>query len=543
MENSSHERPMTEAELLSSFEDAINYEHIFVSYQAQINHTTGRMVGAEALMRWKHPLYGMQYPTDFIPVLEKNDLIYRADLHIFEMVCRFQKKCLDERIPMIPISVNMSRYDIYNHEYVDAIEAIRRKYDVPVKFLRIEVTESSAIGGMELVSSVLKKLHSFGYLVEMDDFGSGYSSLNILKDLDVDIIKLDMTFMSGDIGGRGGAIISSIVQMAKWLNTPVIAEGVETVEIADYLNSIGCNYIQGYLYCKPTAPDEFMEMIKKVKHEPITAALDLIKAMDAGKFWNPESMETLIFSNFVGAAAIFVYDKSDESAEIIRVNKKYIREVGAGRTDTEIFDSNPWADLDKTNQDIYKKTIMRAVESNDEEVCETWRDICTKMCGDESLCIRSAIRIIGKGGDKFLIYAMVRNITKEKKWSEDIKDREHLLKQGFEHANVYAWEVDLATWDMRPCFRCMRDLNVPPVVHNYPEPLIENGLFPADYADMYRDWMKQLTEGVGELEAVIPLTVGRIPFHVRYTTEFDENGKPLKAYGSATFVVDTPPSE
>ena len=262
MENNTN-RPMTEAELLSSFEDAINYEHIFVSYQAQINHTTGRMVGAEALMRWKHPEYGMQYPTDFIPVLEKNDLIYKADLHMFEMVCRFQRKCLDERISMIPISVNMSRYDIYNHEYVDAIEEIRKKYDVPVKYLRIEVTESSAIGGMELVSSVLNKLHYYGYLVEMDDFGSGYSSLNILKDLDVDIIKLDMTFLSGDIGGRGGAILSSIVQMAKWLNTPVIAEGVETVEIADYLKSIGCNYIQGYLYSKPMGPDEFMEMIRR----------------------------------------------------------------------------------------------------------------------------------------------------------------------------------------------------------------------------------------------------------------------------------------
>ncbi len=543
MSDRSHERPMTETELLSSFEDAINYDHIFVSYQAQINHTTGRMVGAEALMRWKHPLYGMQYPTDFIPVLEKNDLIYKADLHVFEMVCKFQKKCMDERVSMIPISVNMSRYDIYNHEYVDAIEEIRRKYDVPVKFLRIEVTESSAIGGMELVSSVLKKLHSYGYLVEMDDFGSGYSSLNILKDLDVDIIKLDMTFMSGDIGGRGGTILSSIVQMAKWLDTPVIAEGVETVEIADYLKSIGCNYIQGYLYCKPQEPDEFIEMISKVKHEPITAALELIKAMDAGKFWNPESMETLIFSNFVGAASIFVYDREDGSVEIIRVNKKYLKEVGAGRSENEIFDSDPWLNHDDKSHKIYESTILRAIESNDEETCENWRTICTKMCGEEKICVRSSIRVIGKGGEKFLIYAMVQNITKEKKQLDAMEEREHLLKQGFEHANVYAWEVDLSTWDMRPCFRCMRDLNVPPVVHNYPEPLIENGLFPPDYADMYRDWMKQLQNGVGELEAVIPLTVGRVPFHVRYTTEFDETGKPLKAYGSATLVVDSDKSD
>ncbi len=532
------ERQMTEAEILSSFEDAINYEHIFVSYQAQVNHTTGRMVGAEALMRWKHPLYGMQYPTSFIPVLEKNNLIYRADLHVFEMVCRFQKKCIDEGFPLVPISVNMSRYDIYNHDYVEAIEEIRRKYDVPVKYLRIEVTESSAIGGMELVSSVLRQLHNYGYLVEMDDFGSGYSSLNILKDLDVDIIKLDMTFMSGDIGGRGGTILNSIVQMAKWLDTPVIAEGVETIEIADYLKSIGCNYIQGYLYSKPSEPAEFVEFIKTIKHEPILSDLQLMKAMEAGEFWNPESMETLIFSNFVGAAAIFVYDTKNRTVEIQRVNKKYIREVGAGRSEKEIFSSNPWDLMDEKNRELFEAALLRAIESNDEEVCEDWRKICSDMCGEEKICVRTYLRVIGKGGDKYLFYAMVQNITKEKRTLDEMMESEQRFKYAFEHANVYAWEVDLSTWDMRPCFRCMRDLNVPPVVHNYPEPLIENGLFPPDYADMYRDWMKQLAAGVGNLEAVIPLTVGRVPFHVRYTTEFDENGKPLKAYGSATLVID-----
>ena len=135
MVNEVSERIMTEAELLSNFEDAINYDHIYVNYQAQVNHSTGRLVGAEALMRWKHPVYGMQYPSNFIPVLEKNNLIYKADLHVFELVCKFQKRCIEEDIPLIPISVNMSRYDIYNNEYVDAIEEIRKKYDVPVKYL------------------------------------------------------------------------------------------------------------------------------------------------------------------------------------------------------------------------------------------------------------------------------------------------------------------------------------------------------------------------------------------------------------------------
>ena len=107
-----------------------------------------------------------------------------------------------------------------------------------------------------------------------------------------------------------------------------------------------------------------------------------------------------------------------------------------------------------------------------------------------------------------------------------------------DHANIYAWEYFIDTKEMRPCFRCMRDLGLPPLIKNYPEPLIENGLFPQDYADMYRAMMKRIDEGSKTEEAIIPLTVGRVPFYVRYTTEFDENGKPLKAYGSATLVID-----
>ena len=258
------EKRMSEQELIDSFETALREKHIYACYQAQINHSTGRMVGAEALMRWRDPEYGMQYPVDFIPVLEKHDLIYQADIYLFESVCRFQKECIDRNILVIPISVNVSRHDIYRHDYVDEIENIRIKYNIPVKYLRIEITESSAIAGMELMTSVISHLHKLGYIVEMDDFGSGYSSLNILKNLDIDIIKLDMAFLRGEIGGRGGIIINTIVQMAKWLGTPLIVEGVETAEQADYMKSIGCNYIQGYLYSKPMQEEEFRAEVEKI---------------------------------------------------------------------------------------------------------------------------------------------------------------------------------------------------------------------------------------------------------------------------------------
>ncbi len=529
---------MNEQELLAAFDEAIENDHIFAYFQPQVNHSTGRMVGAEALMRWKDPECGMQYPSDFIPVLESNGLIYKADLHLFDMVCRFINKCIDEGLTVVPISVNLSRYDIYDRDYVEEIEKIRQKYDVPVKYLRIEITESSAIGGIKLVKNALDRLHGYGYLVEMDDFGSGYSSLNILKDLDIDIIKLDMIFMSGKLGGRGGTILNSIIQMAKWLQTPVIAEGVETMEMANFLKSMGCNYIQGYLYSKPLEEAGFLQKIKDMDYEPVQSAMQLITDMDNGKFWDPDSMEAIIFSNFVGPAVVMTYDIYDHSAEIHRVNEQYVREIGRGQDEYDILNSDPWECFDEENLKIYEETIKKAIASDDEEMCDTWRSYCTKLCGEEKICIRSHMRVVGKGGDKYLIYSRVRNVTTEKKALMELNNSEHLLKYGFEHANVYAWEVNLSTFEMHPCFRCMRDLGLPPVVKNYPEPVIESGLFPADYADMYRDWMKQMRDGVDNLEAVIPLTAGRIPFIVRYTLEYDENGKPLKAFGSATLVVD-----
>lgn len=530
-------RVMTEQELLACFDDAVKFGHIFVTYQPKINHSTGRMIGAEALMRWTHPVYGMQYPSDFIPVLEKNDLIYRADLAVFESVCRFLRKCLDNGETPVPVSVNMSRYDIYRKDYVEQIENLRKSFDIPVKYLHVEITESSAIGGMELVSDVLRQLHEYGYIVEMDDFGSGYSSLNVLKDLAVDVIKLDMRFLSGDIGGRGGTIISAIVRMAKWLGTPVIAEGVETMEQADYMKSIGCKYVQGYLYSKPVAEDEFREKMGQLEHEPLTPAMDLINSMEAGRFWDPRSMETIIFNNFVGGAVIFTYHNGD--AEILKVNKKYIKEIGMNMMEQEILDADPWVSFDEKNREIYEQTLLRAIRSKDEESCETWRNICSKTCGEDRICVRSFIRMIGKTEEQYLFYAMVQNVTAEKKRYNELYDSERRFRFASEHANVYAWEVDVSNREMRPCFRCMRDLNVPPLVHNYPEPLIETGVFPPDYADMYREIMDKLMSGkIDSFEQIIPLTVGRVPFHVRYTLERDEAGKPLKAYGSATLVVD-----
>ena len=208
-------------------------------------------------------------------------------------------------------------------------------------------------------------------------------------------------------------------------------------------------------------------------------------------------------------------------------------------TEKDVLSNNPWKYFDAENKNIYQSTLNKAIQSKDEEECETWRTFVSGCCSPERLCILSSIQLIGTMENKYLFYIMIRNITREKKIFNEIYSSDQRFRAASEHSNIYTWEYDIPTREMHPCFRCMRDLGVPAVVENYPEPLIDAGIFPPDYADMYRGWMKKIEEGVPHLEGIIPLTVGRIPFMIKYTTEFDANGKPVKAYGSARLINAT----
>jgi len=526
-------------EITGIMRKALRERQFVAYYQPQYNHTTGMMVGAEALVRWLHPEKGLIPPGQFIPVFEENGFISQLDGYVFEEVCAFQRRCLDRSMSVVPISVNLTRYDLFAPGFLDRLDAIRRQYGVPAKYVRIEITESSALGSSHFINKALAKLHGYGYTVEMDDFGSGYSSLNILKDLDFDVVKLDMRFFEKEQAptGRGGIILSSVVRMVNWLQLPLIVEGVEVAEQADFLRSIGCDHIQGYLYSKPLPEAEFEERLKEGRTGVPGPHLRLIEAMDAGRFWSEDSMETLIFSNFVGGAAILHY-RSGGKAEVLRVNEKYLRELGMNLSEKEVVNHDPMDFMDAGDLEAYRRTIDRAIETGDEEECETWRTITSSCCGQDRICIRATMRVIGRSMGNYIFYVMIRNITAEKQRFTAILDNERRFKAASEQVNIYYWEYTVATREMRPCFRCMRDLGLPALLTNYPDSAIEMGVFPPEVADMYRDWHRQIAQGVPSLEAVMPLTVGRVPFHVRYTTEFDENGRPVKAYGSAALVVD-----
>ena len=237
-------------------DQALEKGFIRLYLQPIIRTLTGKLVGAEVLARWESPQYGMISPAIFIPVLEEAHLIHKLDAYILNAVAKMTRQGLDPGLPALPVSVNLSRLDFILQDPFATTEAIREKYDLPLGLLQVEVTENALVNKMEPVLDGIRRFQQGGYPVLLDDFGSGYSSLNVLKDYDFDTIKFDMKFLH-PFTEKSRKILKSLVSMAKDLHIHTLAEGAETKEQCDFLREIGCEKIQGYYYGKPIPCEDF----------------------------------------------------------------------------------------------------------------------------------------------------------------------------------------------------------------------------------------------------------------------------------------------
>ncbi len=247
--------------------------------------------------------------------------------------------------------------------------------------------------------------------------------------------------------------------------------------------------------------------------------------------------EEILHSKYSEPAAVISF--KDDSLSVVDINDKYLDELWVNIPREEYLKRNLKDTLDNDNMFIYSSAVRRCVQSGKEQTCEVWSNLPSECCGVNRVCLRIRLIPLNEDNSSSLVYSAIRNISNEKNAEDTLADIEYRYKKTSEQVNIYNWEYTIATKEMRPCYRCMRDLGLPSLVENYPEPAIESGIFPPDYADMYRDMMRKIDNGAKEIEADIPLTVGRIPFRVKYTTEFDENGTPVKAFGSATLISET----
>ena len=253
---------LKEQKIINSMERAIQNKEFALYLQPKYDIEHGSIVGAEALVRWISRENGFISPGDFIPVFENNGFVYEVDKFIWEETCRYLRKWLDEGREVHPISVNVSRIDLYDPKLVQLLVGLREKYHLPPEYVELEITESAYTEDPEQIITVTRQLRDAGFVILMDDFGTGYSSLNMLKDIQIDVLKLDMGFLnSSDYSAKGASILSAILKMAESLKMQTIAEGVETKEQVEFLKSIGCKYVQGFYYSRPLPVGEFEKLI------------------------------------------------------------------------------------------------------------------------------------------------------------------------------------------------------------------------------------------------------------------------------------------
>lgn len=320
---------LSELDIVNNMNAALERQQFEVYLQPKCTLATGEIVGAEALVRWNHPTRGVLSPGEFVPIFEKNGFIMKLDAWVWEQVCILLRKWMDQNggKPRLPVSMNVSRVNIYNPQLVSTLTNLAQRYGVPPRMLELEITESAYAENAKQLTDMVAELRSRGFVVEMDDFGSAYSSLNMLKEISVDSLKLDMRFLFGsDADGRGGTILSSVVRMARYLSLPIVAEGVETAEQARFLHTIGCTVGQGYYYYRPMPVPEFERLLAAHPLVPLADAREMYHESAMRRVWSIDGDFSLMLSTIPCAASLC--ELCGEQIEILRINEEYLALTG-----------------------------------------------------------------------------------------------------------------------------------------------------------------------------------------------------------------------
>lgn len=325
-----------EQRMNSDFKRAILEKQFQVYYQPVCRTSDGLIVGAEALVRWLHPVKGLLSPGIFIPLFEKNGFISLLDRYVWNEVCSSLEERIEQGLDTVPISINVSRIEFYNPNLCDDIRSIVNRHHLTPDQIKIEITESAYSDNPMQVQETVKTFRNYGFQVLMDDFGSGYSSLNILKDLTIDTLKIDMRFLDHFEENKKSAIIlEAIIRLAKYLHMRIISEGVETKAEWEYLRSIECDSVQGYYFYRPMPKEDFFSLID-------TLAIDRSKLLFTDEdefddsilsmFLHTNKKESVLFYSMLGGMGLF--EVSGDNVELVRVNKGYY-EVVYGSIDKE----------------------------------------------------------------------------------------------------------------------------------------------------------------------------------------------------------------
>lgn len=402
-----------EQRLNSDFKTAIAEKQFKVYYQPICRASDGEVAGMEALVRWEHPERGLISPGMFIPLFEKNGFISILDRYVWNDVCRWQRSRIDQGLEVVPISINVSRVEFYNPQLCDDIYHIVKKYDLPVELIKIEITESAYSDNPERVQQAVQQLHDYGFVVLMDDFGSGYSSLNILKDLPIDVLKIDMKFLADFESNQSAAVIlEAIIRMAKWMKLKTVAEGVETRKNWDYLKSMECDLVQGYYFYRPMPQEQAEELFeRKALNAKVLEPDDSLELEDVimDVFGRGNSRESMLFYSMLGGMGIF--EMTEDTLEVIQVNKGYYEAIygDSKKHDTEV------SVLNKLVVEPERSILMEKCRLSKENDRVEQVQLYHKREDGTYVWLNVKIRYLGSRGKRSLLYFALDNIDEMKK--------------------------------------------------------------------------------------------------------------------------------
>lgn len=407
---------LDEQRINETMEAALENNEFKVYYQPKHETITGKIVGAEALVRWIHPEYGFMSPGEFIPLFEKNGFITKLDLYILEQVCKDIQRWKKKKYPFVPVSVNVSRRDFLEAGCIDKQVQIIDGYGIEHAYIHMEVTESLYSENTEIIISQLKRVQELGFMIEMDDFGSGYSSLGLLSSFPLNVIKLDISFVRNF--RENEIVIENVIKMAHRLGLLTVAEGAETNEQVATLKTLGCDFIQGFYFSKPLSIADYEKYINDVEvlrggKKVQTANLEELE-------WH-QTDNVLLAANEVAEAVpggFFSYH-ADGDLEIISFNKQ-LMEMYACKTAEEFreYTGNSFKGIVyKDDFDYVQKSINSQIKvDNDLDYVEyriKAKDGTVKYVKDYGRFVKTK-----KYGDIF--YVFVNDVTEEERWRADV---------------------------------------------------------------------------------------------------------------------------
>ena len=392
-------------QLLSDMESALANKEFKLYIQPVYRLKDNEMVSGEVLVRWQHPKHGLLFPGKFIPLFEKNYVVSKLDKYIWEEACILIKEMMDTGSVM-PLSVNVSRVDLIVEDVADIFINLVNKYNIPPKYLKVEITESAYIDNPAKMVETIKALKDNGFTVLMDDFGAGYSSLNTLKDLSFDVLKIDKKLIDEvDVSDKGGSVVMSIIRMARWLGMQVVAEGIEKCTQANLLRMIGCDYLQGFLYSRPVDVPTFMKM----KGDKVTIAnMQMVDTLSMESIYSAKDMYTRVFLEELIGPLIMIELEGD-TFRFIEANEAYSRKYEnpavAFLGELGVFDK------DKDNK-IRNKLIKKCNEAYETKSSEHYT-FAQNVSEYERRWYTFKIYYMGDNGDSKVFAVGVSDVTKD----------------------------------------------------------------------------------------------------------------------------------